>query len=210
MGKAKAVKPIGSFYLRSESIGEEEAIVYLRYHINGKYAKRSTSIYVPIKQWDPKRERVKASSDRKQNDIANRLNSQLKAFKDKVDRQIEEYDGTLNYIIVTQMLKGDFITKDKRIKETEFINYCLDVNQSRFDQRQIAYSTYNNGRLYIGKFKRFFKEKYGRDEVFISDLQPSLFEDYKSWSISIRENANLEAINKTLTPLFKGIRIINY
>lgn len=30
MGKVDSVKPIGNFYLSPESIGDEEAIVYLR------------------------------------------------------------------------------------------------------------------------------------------------------------------------------------
>ena len=208
MGKVNSVKPIGNFYLRPESIGEEESIVYLRYYIRGRYAKRSTSVFVPTSQWDNDKQRVKPSSDRKKNDMANRLNAQLKSFKDKVDKQIEEYDGIFTYDILNQMLKGEFASKEKQIKETNFIEYCLDVNQKRFDQQQIAYSTYNNSRLYIGKFQRFFKERYGRSEVFIIDIQPSVFEEYKSWSINLKEKVNLEAVNKTLTPLFKGIRAL--
>ena len=206
MGKVKSFKPVGSLYLRPESIGEEESIVYLRYCLNGKYARRSTSVSVPTNRWDAKKQRVKPSSDRRLNDQANRLNAQLQSFKDRVDRQIEEYDGFFTMDILNQMLKGDFITKDKRIKETEFIEYCLEVNKNRFDQLQIAYSTYNNGRLYIGKFQRFFKEKYGRSEIFISDLQPTVFEEYKSWSVNLKDNVSLEGVNKCLTPLFKGIR----
>jgi len=206
MGKVDSVKPIGNFYLRPESIGDEEAIVYLRYYIRGRYAKRSTSVVVPPSQWDADKQRVKPSSDRKKNDMANRLNAQLKSFKDKVDKQIEEYEGIFTYDILNQMLKGEFASKAKMIKETNFIEHCHTVNQLRYDQHQIAYSTYNNSRLYIGKFQRFFKAQYGRSEVFIADLQPSVFEEYKSWSINLKENVSLEAVNKTLTPLFKGIR----
>ena len=108
MGKVDSVKPIGNFYLRPESIGDEEAIVYLRYYIRGRYAKRSTSVVVPPSQWDADKQRVKPSSDRKKNDMANRLNAQLKSFKDKVDKQIEEYEGIFTYDILNQMLKGEF------------------------------------------------------------------------------------------------------
>ena len=204
MGKVKSVKPNGNFYLRPECIGDE-SIVYLRYYLNGRYAKRSTNIPVPTRLWDSKHQRVKQSSDRKMNDVANRLNSQLKSFKESVDRMIEEYDGVFTIEVLTQMLKGEFVSRDRKIKETDFIEYSLEVNQNRYDQQQIAYSTYNNGRLYIGKFKRFFKEKYGRSEIFISDLQPSLFEEYKSWNINRRDNVSIEGVNKCLTPLFKGI-----
>ena len=139
------------------------------------------------------------------NEQANRLNARLKKEKDKIDRQIEQYDGKFTYPIVLQMLKGDFQTREKKIKETEFVKYALDCNQQRYDQHQIAYSTWNNARLAILAFRKFLVERRGRGELYLNEIEPKVFEDYKTWRVTTRGNGSLEGINKTLTPLFNAV-----
>ena len=206
MGISKSDKPLGSFYLKNGPKGNGNCVVYLRYFINGRYAKKSTHIEVPKDRWDQDKQIVKGSSDRNLNEQANRLNARLKKEKDKIDRQIEQYDGKFTYPIVMQMLKGDFMPREKKIKETEFIQYALDYNRQRYDQHQIAYSTWNNSRLAIGAFQKFLREKRGRDELFLNEIEPKIFDEYKTWRVKTRGNTSLEGINKTLTPLFKAIK----
>ena len=206
MGISKSDKPLGSFYLKNGPKENGNCIVYLRYYINGRYATKSTFIEVPKDRWDQSRQIVKGSSDRNLNEQANRLNSRLKKEKDRIDRQIEQYDGKFTYPIVMQMLKGDFQPREKRIKETEFIQYALDYNQQRYDQHQIAYSTWNNARLAILAFRKFLIEKRGRSELYLNEIEPKLFDDYKTWRVTTRGNSSLEGINKTLTPLFNAVK----
>lgn len=206
MGISKSDKPLGSFYLKNGPKENGNCIVYLRYYINGRYATKSTFIEVPKDRWDQSRQIVKGSSDRNLNEQANRLNSRLKKEKDRIDRQIEQYDGKFTYPIVMQMLKGDFQPREKRIKETEFIQYALDYNQQRYDQHQIAYSTWNNARLAILAFQKFLIEKRGRSELYLNEIEPKLFDDYKTWRVTTRGNSSLEGINKTLTPLFNAVK----
>ena len=116
MGISKSDKPLGSFYLKNGPKENGNCIVYLRYYINGRYATKSTFIEVPKDRWDQSRQIVKGSSDRNLNEQANRLNSRLKKEKDKIDRQIEQYDGKFTYPIVMQMLKGDFQPRDTSVR----------------------------------------------------------------------------------------------
>ena len=206
MGISKSDKPLGSFYLKNGPKENGNCVVYLRYFINGRYATKSTFIEVPKDRWDQNKQIVKGSSDRNLNEQANRLNARLKKEKDKIDRQIEQYDGKFTYPIVMQMLKGDFQPREKKIKETEFIQYALDYNQQRYDQHQIAYSTWNNARLAILAFQKFLIEKRGRGELYLNEIEPKLFEDYKTWRVTTRGNRSLEGINKTLTPLFNAVK----
>ena len=170
MGISKSDKPLGSFYLKNGPKENGNCVVYLRYFINGRYAKKSTHIEVPKDRWDQARQMVKGSSDRTLNEQASRLNARLKKEKEKIDKQIEQYDGKFTYPIVMQMLKGDFMPREKKIKETEFIQYA------------------------------------GRDELFLNEIEPKIFDEYKTWRVKIRGNTSLEGINKTLTPLFKAIK----
>ena len=206
MGISKSDKPLGSFYLKNGPKENGNCVVYLRYFINGRYATKSTFIEVPKDRWDQNKQIVKGSSDRNLNEQANRLNARLKKEKDKIDSQIEQYDGKFTYPIVMQMLKGDFQPREKKIKETEFVQYALGYNQQRYDQHQIAYSTWNNARLAILAFKKFLVEKRGRGELYLNEIEPKLFEDYKTWRVTTRGNSSLEGINKTLTPLFKAVK----
>lgn len=205
MGISKSDKPLGSFYLKNGPKENGNCVVYLRYYINGRYAKKSTFIEVPKERWDQDKQIVKGSSDRNLNEQANRLNARLKKEKDKIDRQIEQYDGKFTYPIVLQMLKGDFQTREKKIKETEFVKYALDCNQQRYDQHQIAYSTWNNARLAILAFRKFLVESRGRGELYLNEIEPKVFENYKTWRVTTRGNGSLEGINKTLTPLFNAV-----
>ena len=47
-------------------------------------------------------------------------------------------------------------------------------------------------------------EKRGRGELYLNEIEPKLFEDYKTWRVTTRGNSSLEGINKTLTPLFNA------
>ena len=49
-------------------------------------------------------------------------------------------------------------------------------------------------------------EKRGRGELYLNEIEPKLFEDYKTWRVTTRGNSSLEGINKTLTPLFNAVK----
>ena len=50
MGKIKSQFPVGSFFLKI--CGNDQGVIHLRYHLNGRYVSRSTGMKVDTKLWD--------------------------------------------------------------------------------------------------------------------------------------------------------------
>ena len=203
MSKAKLQFPNGSFYLRTCTDGL--GVIHLRYHINGRYAKKSTGIRIEPSMWDSKSQKIKGSSNPRTNNISNQKNLILQELKTDIDRQIHEYKGFLTYEVITQILNGELDTKEKQIMETDFIEFCQHLYRNRYEQGKISYSYWYNKSQTIKHFQNFFKDKYGRETISLCDLKPSLFDDYKTFRITKRGNCP-ESVNKSLVPLFEGIK----
>ncbi|MBE6199066.1 MAG: hypothetical protein E7138_02055 [Rikenellaceae bacterium] len=155
--------------------------------------------------WDDKGQKIKSSTNPRINNVVNNKNLMLQEFKNNIDQQISSYEGLLTYEVVSQILGGNLKTKNSRIKEIDFIEYCKEVCQNKYNQGKVSYSYLYNKTLAIKQFKEFFKSKYGRSIISICDINSKLFEDYKSYRITIRGNSP-ESINKCLSPLFDGVK----
>ena len=197
--------PKGSFYLR-EPRGknkEKDGIIYLRYFVKGKYVEHSTNIELPVGHWDKAKQAVTSS-----NKNWKRLNAELDATKIKFDSKMKEYEGIITPLIVQNILNGDFCTKKDLPKQTDFVRYSLDYNQQCYNLGKMSYSTYDNARYYILAFQKFLKIKKGVDQLMISELDLDTINQYIDWRLNEKLNSK-EAINKTLTPLFKAIKYAN-
>ena len=195
MGKIKSQFPVGSFFLKM--CGNDQGVIHLRYHINGRYVSRSTGMKVDTKLWDKKGQKIKGSSNPRINNITNQNNLILQEIKSSIDKQIHDYEGLLTYEVVGQILNGDLNTKEKLIKETDFIEYCQNLYKQRYDQGKIAYSYWYNKSLVINHFRDFFKEKYHRETISLCELNSSLFEEYKTYRITKKKNCP-ESVSTTL------------
>ena len=197
--------PKGSFYLR-EPRGKNkdiDGIIYLRYFVRGKYVEHSTNLEVPSNHWVKDKQMVSSA-----NKNWKRLNAELEAIKAKFDNQLKEYDGVITPLIVQKVLNGDFCPKNDLPKKTDFVDYCLDYNQQCYNLGKISYSTYDNARYYILAFRKFLKIKKGSEELMLSDLSLDIINQYIDWRLNDKLNTK-EAINKTLTPLFKAVKYAN-
>ena len=203
MGKMQSQFPVGSFFCRVGKDGK--GYISIRYFIRGRYAKKSTGIEIDAKMWDEKGQKIKSSSNPRINNVVNNKNLMLQEFKNNIDQQIRNYEGLLTYEVVSQILGGNLKTKNSRIKEIDFIEYCKEVCQNKFNQGKVSYSYLYNKTLAIEQFKEFFKSKNNREKISICDINSKLFEDYKSYRITVRGNCS-ESINKCLSPLFDGIK----
>lgn len=159
---------------------------------------------VESKMWDKKGQKIKGSTNPRINNITNQNNLILQETKSNIDKQIHDYEGLLTYEVVSQILNGDLNTKEKLIKETDFIEYCQNLYKQRYDLDKISYSYWYNKSLVINHFRDFFKEKYNRETISLCELNSSLFEEYKTYRIT-KKNC-LESVNKSLVPLFEGIK----
>ena len=204
MAKIQSKFPVGSFHLVVGK-GGSKGVVYIRYFIRGRYAKKSTGIEVDEKMWDKNGQRIKNSTNPRLNNVVNQKNLMLQEFKTNIDQQIRDYEGLLTYEVVSQILNGNLNTKKKQIKEINFVEYCKEICQNKYDQGKVSYSYLYNKSLAIDHFQDFFKEKFGRERISICDLNSKLFEEYKTYRVVKRGNCP-DSINKCLTPLFEGVK----
>lgn len=105
MGRKKSEIPKGSFSLKAAPNAKGERPIYLKYYVEGRYAKRSTDLWVLPDDWDEKKQEVKSK-----NKSAARLNGKLTSLKKKVDDQLLSFtDGVITWRIVQEMLDGRFV-----------------------------------------------------------------------------------------------------
>jgi integrase len=203
MAKIKSQFPVGNFYLRVNKEGK--GVVRIRYFINGRYVHKSTSIEVDVKMWDNKGQKIKNSTNPRLNSLYNQKNLMLQEFKNNIDQQIRSYEGLLTYEVVSQIVNGNLSTKKQQIKSIDFVEYCKEICNNKYEQRKVSYSYKYNKSLAIDQFREFFKAKYGKSVISICDISSKLFEDYKTYRFNKRGNC-AESINKCLAPLFDGIK----
>ena len=142
MSKVKSQFPTGNFYLRGGKDGN--GVIHIRYFINGRYVHKSTGIKIDPKMWDVKSQKIKGSNNPRINNIANQKNLILEEFKNNIDTQIHKYDGLLTYEVMLLILNGDLNTKEKQLKETDFIEYCQHLYRNKYDQGKKSYSYWYN------------------------------------------------------------------
>ena len=203
MAKIKSQFPVGNFYL---CVGKDNiGIVRIRYFINGRYVHKSTGIEVDAKMWDKKGQKIKNSSIPRLNSLYNQKNLMLQEFKSNFDQQIRNYEGLLTYEVVSQILNGNLSSKKQKIKSIDFIEYCKEICNNKYEQGKVSYSYKYNKSLAIDQFRDYFNEINGRNTISICDISSKLFEDYKTYRFNKRGNC-AESINKCLSPLFEGIK----
>jgi integrase len=203
MGNVKKDKPEGYFYLRST--GDGKGIIHLQYFIDGKTVRKSTGKKIEEKYWDKKNQQLKTTcSNPEMRQTLVRYKYEMDTQKKMVDDQIFKYDGELTFEIVQQMLNGDFISKDKKKKELNFIEYCIQVQKTKLIQGGGEKTYYNKVKL-IEKFHKFFKTKYGREKITLRDITPGLIDEYINWRIESTPNNKLVTTTKSLVPIVQGV-----
>ena len=208
--RKRSLIPIGKFYLHNVR-EDETGFLYLRYYIDGRYAKRSTGIRVHKKDWDPVSQRLYFVSGTDTPEMIRLKNAKLRKEKDDVDRCIVRYSDSLTYILICRFLAGDYGREETNIPgRKEFINFSLTENRRRYDGGEIQYSTYYNGRLAIIAFRSFLQEVYHIDKLSFHQVKPNYFERYKVWRMTVRHNTSLQAINKSLNPLIHAVKKLQY
>ena len=100
-------------------------MIQLQYFIDGRTIRKTTGKKVQEKYWDKKTQQLKTTgSNSEMKSTLLRYKYEMDTQKKMVDDQIFKYDGELTYDIIKQMMNGDFIFKDRKIKELDFIEYC--------------------------------------------------------------------------------------
>ena len=202
MGRTKSDIPKGSFSLKAAPNAKGERPVYLKYYVEGRYAKRSTDIWVTPEDWDSTLQQVKS-----RNKSAARINGALANIKKKVDDQLLSFrDGKITWKIVQEMLDGRFVPEGEKAKVIQFVDYCHSVNEIMYKRDDYGYSVYYNGKLYIKQFEAFLTEYKHLPTLSLQQVSKELFDEYVGYKINIKKYKTNEGVNKSLTPLIKAVR----
>ena len=202
MGANRNNMPACSVYLRNPR-GKNKSIdgtIYIRFFVRGKYVEQSTNIHIPVDHWNKQSQQVNSK-----NKDWRRLNAEIESIKVKYNDKLKEVKGVITPAIVKAIIAGDYIPREELSQKTDFIQYCLDFNQQRYDLDKISYSTYDHARYNILAFKQYIKKTTGEEELPISNLSIDLINKYVNWRITEKGNTK-ESVNKTLTPLFLAIK----
>lgn len=206
MPRTKSDIPKGSFALKLTPNGKGEEPIYIRYFVQGKYAVRSTDIWVLPKDWDKKGQKVKSS-----NKSAVKINTKLDSLKRKVDDQLFAYDdGPITIKAVQEMLDGGYLPEDEKARGVQFVDYCNNVNEIKYRREDNGYSVYYNAQQYIKHFQTYLKEEKHLDSLTLSQVSKELLDEYvvylKQKQARRGKSDSNEAINKAISPLIKAIK----
>lgn len=200
MGRKSSQFPTGHFYFKNAANKDGISVIYVRYYVCGKYVEHSTNIKVPVSDWLDKVERL-ASRNRNSRSV----NAKLDRIKTEMDNQILNCEETITRDIILDMLNGCYVPPEKRRSKTDFIQFALDYNEQRYQREQIAFSTFDNGRLSILAFRNYLSQNCGVSSLAMDELNVDIFNRYINWRIEVRSNTP-EGVNKTLTPLYKAVK----
>ena len=202
MGRTKSEIPKGSFSLKASPNGKGEKPIYLKYYVEGRYAKRSTDLWVHPDDWDATKQEVKSK-----NKSAARMNGALANMKKKVDDQLLSFkDGVITWRIVQEMLDGRFLPEEEVAKNTQFIDYCNSVNESKYGRDDYGYSVYYNSKQYIKQFESFVNDYKHLSSLTLKQFNKELLDEYVAYKLNVKQYKTHAGVNKAIAPLVRAIK----
>ena len=196
MGRIKSTKPKGSFYLKPTKNKKGEEPIYLKYFVTGKYARKSTDIWINPDDWDNVHECVKTK-----NKLSARINANLETIKQKVEEQLHSFsDGIITFDIVQKMMNGEFSAT--KTKEELFIDYCNKYNQTQYDSEEYGYSMYYNSIKYIKHFEKFLNDT-NQSNLTLGKIKLSIILDYRAERLKTLKKTSF---NKSISPIIKAVK----
>ena len=197
MGKIKSEIPRGHFVFRNAPNAKGERALNLQYVCNGVPVYKSTGIFLHPDMWNATTQEVRAKCP-----DAARINRRLKEFRNSIDEQIESCDEVITVDVLRSIIKG---TYGQTGKDTPFIQYAMKLNETRYQQGKIGYSTYYNATLNLQHFRRYFLEAH-IPEPRVSNITIGMVDGFKEWNLTSAKMKSKEAVNKKLTPIIKAAR----
>lgn len=201
MGRPKASKLTGKFYLRTDRTPDKNGkfAIYLDYNIGTKHARTDTEIWVEERYWDADKREVNNKHPQ-----CKRLNGQLEKKRRDIDEAIFEYTqrGRLTIDILRALVQGRTIYG--KSKKDDFFTYANGVYDDLYSREKIGVSVRDNARCGFNLFRKFLLQHFGEDTLYIGELTEDLVKAYIRWR---QGNGNINAtINKALTPIIKTAR----
>ena len=195
--------PHATFSLRKDSRNKttNECAVYIQYCINRRTVRFDTGITCAAKFWDKTNRRL----TRKHQNYKE-LNARLRQIKAEYDKKLVAANQTEPWTMerVREIISPKKVVEKSR-EETDFVFLVTSTMEKEFKIGRIGISVLDNAKCSLNIFSKFVKKHLGKDAIAPSEITEALIDDYIVWRKEERGNTN-ETINKTLTPIYKGIK----
>lgn len=204
MKRVSQTIPHGNFVLLNHPNEKGEKCIYLRFHINKKYLKRSTSIWILPELWDDKHQVVKD-----EHPSAARLNNKLNLIYEEIRSALLDFKGNINYenlsVLIQPMRHTKLLGADSNNIGQDLIAYAHKVNDIFYKSQKYGYTAWYNKSKYIDAFDRFVSNYLKRPKPTLSNVTISIFDEYIKYRFEVLNNKSKEAINKTLVPIYAAL-----
>lgn len=201
MGRVKASKMTGKFYLRTDRNADKNGkyAIYLDYVIGTKHARTDTEVWIEEKYWDADKRQV----SRKHPQCA-RLNNQLELKRREIDDAIFDYtqkNKLLTIDTLRAIVQGRAMGKSV---DADFVAYAIEATEERYRMGKIGVSVRDNALCGFHKFRQFLMSYHNEDSLYISELSVDVIKAYIFWR---QKQGNINStINKALTPIMRAAK----
>lgn len=201
MGRVKASKLTGKFYLRKDRKPDVNGKlpIYLEYVMGTKHARTETGVWIEEAYWDE----TNKSISRKHPQSA-RLNNQLEQKRRAIDEQIYEFMQKNSRLTIDNLRAIVQGRPNGKSAKTDFVNYAIETIEQEYKLGKVGVSVRDNAYCSLHKFRQFLMDYQKEDSIYVSEVTVDLIKEYIFWR---QRKGNINAtINKTITPIIKAAR----
>ena len=201
MGRVKASKLTGKFYLRKDRKPDVNGKlpIYLEYVMGTKHARTETGVWVEETYWDE----ANKSVSRKHPQSA-RLNNQLEQKRRIIDEQMYEFMQKNSRLTIDNLRAIVQGRPNGKSAKTDFVNYAIETIDQEYKLGKVGVSVRDNAYCSLYKFRQFLIDYQKEDSIYVSEVTVDLIKEYIFWR---QRQGNINAtINKTITPIIKAAR----
>lgn len=212
MGKTSKPFPIGQFRLyKTKRVAPGKPYpIQIQYSIDSVAVRRNTGYAAMEADWNPSENKgrggVKSSYGRNYRLVNSKLMKMAEKTEENLATYCELHGHSLTVDIIRDIMDGKSITRSDG--GIDFAEYTVALLHSEYDRNKIGISVLKNGESNMKMFGEFLKWKrlgtYQPDKIYLSEITPSLVEQYIIWRREDKHNGDA-TINHSLTPIIKAV-----
>lgn len=149
--------------------------------VNGERTSFSTGKLVQINKWDKAKQQVKGKDDE-----ARSLNLFLQAVKNKLyEKETELMER--GFVVTAELLRDAYFDKVEALKEKTLLSVLREHNEERklMVGKTVAPATYYAFEHTECLLKKFIKEKYERNDIYLRELNVGFIQSFHAYLLQI-------------------------
>lgn len=149
--------------------------------VNGERTSFSTGKLVQIDKWDKSKQQVKGKDDE-----ARSLNLFLQAVKNKLyEKETELMER--GFVVTAELLRDAYFDKVEALKEKTLLSVLREHNEERklMVGKTVAPATYYAFEHTECLLKKFIKEKYERNDIYLRELNVGFIQSFHAYLLQI-------------------------